>query len=42
MKAFLMGSVIAICVAVVGGWVLQDYASESSAQAYTSGAARLD
>jgi hypothetical protein len=41
MKAFLMGCVVAICVAVVGAWVLQDFAAESSAKAYTSGAARI-
>ena len=32
MKAFLMGCVVAICVAVVGAWVLQDFAAESSAE----------
>ena len=41
MKAFLVGCVIAIGIAVVAGWVLQDYAAESSQKAYTSGAARV-
>jgi hypothetical protein len=42
MKAFLLGCVAAIGIAVVAAWVLQDYVAESSAQAYTTGAARID
>ena len=42
MKAFLVSCVVAIGIAVVAGWVLQDYAATSSQQADTTGAARID
>jgi hypothetical protein len=42
MKAFLIGLVAAVGIAVVAAWVLQDYVAESSAQAYSTGSTRID
>jgi heme/copper-type cytochrome/quinol oxidase subunit 4 len=42
MKAFLIGVVAAIGIAVVAAWVLQDYVAESSARAYSTGSTRID
>jgi len=42
MKAFLVGVVAAIGIAVVAAWVLQDYVAESSARAYSTESTRID